>query len=135
MAERLDLSALSPAERLVATGGALLFLDGFAPWWYRVRTVQGTYLHNAGLTGWGLAAVMLGFVATLVVVMRKPRVKRNAFDWAWYMALGVAAMIALGAQARTSDVEWFGFWFAALAALLLVAGAMRRRRERRGGWL
>jgi hypothetical protein len=132
----LDLSGLSPAERVVAAGGALLFVDGFVPWWYRVRTPNHTYLHNAGLTGWGLAAVLMGFAATAAVLVHSTnRARTRRRDHALYVALGAVAVVALAIQGHNSHVLWIGFWVAGAAGMLIVAGGLRRRRERRGGWI
>lgn len=136
MKRGIDVSGLSPAEKVIVAAGGLLFVDGFLPWWYRIRTPERTYLHNAGLTGWGLVAVLLGFVTVVTVVVHSTRRASAATrDYLSYMAFGLAALLALGMEARSSRVEWVGFWVAGAAAILVVAGGIRRRRERHAGWL
>lgn len=136
MTRGVDLSGLSPAERTIAAAGALLFLDGFIPWWYRIKTPARTYLHNAGLTGWGLLAVLAGFVAAGIVVTRTVgRTPRFRADFALYTGLGLLALGALVVQARLSATEWIGYWVALVASVTIVTGGLRRRTERRSGWV
>ncbi len=114
----------------------MLFLDGFAPWWYRVRTPGRTYLHNAGLTGWGLIAVLAGFVVlTFAVVHAVRRGTRRRFDYLVYIALGTLALAALAVQGREPSEEWIGYWVAIAAGLAVIVAGMRRMAERRSGWV
>ena len=128
------MSGLSPAERAIAGSGAALFLNGFIPWWYRIHTPRRTYLHNAGLSGWSLVAVLAGFVAALMVALRR-RPGRARRDDALYGALGIAAVGALVVQSSRTSTEWVGFWVALAVSVLLLVAAVRRRNERRGGWV
>lgn len=96
MARGLDFSSLTRAERLVLASGALLFADGFVPWWYRVATPERTYAYNAGLTGWSVLAVAAGAAAAIAVLARaaiwpEPAPRR---DGLLYVALGTLAIAA-----------------------------------------
>ncbi|MCA1834722.1 MAG: hypothetical protein ABR548_06895 [Actinomycetota bacterium] len=135
MSPRMDLSAISPAERAVFGFGSLLFVNGFVPWWYRIQTVSHTYRHNAGLGGWSLLAVLAGFVAAVAVMMRRRPARGPWPDWLFYIALGVIAFIALAIQSRETQSEWIGYWLALTTSVLMVLAGVRRNAERRGGWV
>lgn len=132
----MDFSALSPAERWIAWSAGLLFLDGFVPWWYRIRTPGGTYVHNAGLTGFSVAAVLLGFAALGAVLIRAARFpERGPAEGVAYAGAGVGAAALLLTEAALTEGEWIGLWVALGLATLLAIGGVRRRAERRAGWI
>lgn len=136
MTRGVDLSRLSPAERRVAAAGAVLFLNGFVPWWYRIRTPGRTYLHNAGLGGWGLIAVLAGFaVVVFAAAHAGGRAHRRKGDWVVYLASGAVALGALGVQASRPASEWIGYWIGVAAALAIMTAAVQRLAERRSGWV
>lgn len=135
VARGVDVSGLSPAERAIAAAGAVLFLNGFIPWSYRVRTPVRTYLHNAGLTGWGLVAVLAGFAVAAFAVAHTLRRTRMKLDFAVYLALGASALASLAVQGRTPAGEWIGYWVAVGSAIAIIAGGLRRMAERRSGWV
>jgi hypothetical protein len=134
VSRRIDFSGFSPAERAVALCGGILFVNGFIPWWYRIRTPFRTYLHNAGLSGWGLLTVLAGFAAAAAVTFRR-RQARSWPDHFLYAGLGIAALAALGAERRSNGHVWIGFYAALAVSLLLIVAALRRSAERRGGWV
>jgi hypothetical protein len=136
VARGIDLSALSPAERAIAGSGLALFVDGFLPWWYRIRTPSRTYLHNAGLTGWGLIAVVIGFLVVVMAVAHTVhRGTRGRHDYAFYITLGTLALAALAIQGSQPEEEWIGYWVAVVTGLAVVVAGMRRKAERRAGWI
>jgi hypothetical protein len=129
------LSAATKAEHVVLALGVMLFLNALVPWWYRVRTLHHTFLHNGGLTGWGIVAALSGFAAAGVVVARHVRVPAAFADSGIHVAFGGIAAVSLAVHGSHATGLWIGFWVeGALAALLVTAGLMRVR-ERRRGWV
>lgn len=136
MARGLDLSALTRAERTVLIGGALLFANGFLPWWYRTQTIRGMVSYNAGLTGPAIVAVIAGALAAVAVLSRAaiwPE-PAPAKDGLVYTLLGLLALGASIATATTDTDAWLGTYAGIILAAILTLGGLRRRRERAGGW-
>lgn len=136
MPKGIDLSSLSPAERMVLTSGGLLFCSGIVPWWYRAETPDGGYSYNAGLTGWGTAAVLAGAACAIGVLVRAARWPRGAprIDGIAYTDLGALSVAALLIQSTRAQAIWWGFYVGLLLAALLAVGGIRRLLERRAGW-
>ncbi|HEX9711100.1 MAG TPA: hypothetical protein VGB52_00915 [Actinomycetota bacterium] len=136
MARRIDFSSLTRTERIALGAGLGLFVNGFVPWWYRVRTIEGIVHYNGGLTDLGIVAVFAGAAAAILVGARAsiwpdPAPQR---DGTVYALLGAIALANLIAQMLRTQAEWMGLYASiALAALLLAAG-IKRRAERRAGW-
>ena len=131
----MDLSGVSPAERAVFTFGTILFVNGFVPWWFRIRTAAHTYLHNAGLSGWSLLAVLAGFAAATTVMIRRRPARGPWPDWFLYIGLGFVAFIGLTIQSNQTRAEYLGYWVELATTVLLILAGVRRNAERRGGWV
>lgn len=136
MTRGIDFSGLSPAERGVFVAGATLFVDGFLPWWYRIRTPGGTYLHSAGLSGWGLVAVLAGFSVAVFALSHSVRRKtRGKGEAGFYLVTGGIALGSLAVQGRSPAGEWIGYWLAVAASVAILVAGVRRVSERRSGWV
>lgn len=135
MKRGVDLSTITRAERLVAAAGIGLFVNALLPYWYRVRTVRQTFLHNGGLYGFGLAAALAGFAAVAIVVVRHVRTPAVFNDRTIHLMLGFVAAGSLAAHAARREALWIGFWVEIALAVGLVAAGAVRIRERRRGWV
>lgn len=134
---RVDFSALTGAERIVLVAGVAGFVNGFPPWWYRIETVGRTLSYNAGLTGWGLIAVVACAVAAAGPLARASFWPRPAPRWdgTAYLVLALAALDAIAAQSGVHFGEtWLGVYVELGCVAALGAGALLRRRERKRGW-
>lgn len=136
VARGLDLSSLTRAERRVLASGGLLFLNGIVPWWYRTSTPSGSSSYNAGLTGWGTAAVLAGALAAVAVLARASVWPGPAPRWdgTLYTTLGAFALLALLVQLSRGRANWIGIYVALILAIALTRAGLRRRSERRSGW-
>lgn len=136
MARGVDLSQLTRAERGALVSGGLLFLNAFAPWWFRVDTPGRTYFHNGGLTGWSLVASLAGLVAAVVVLARSARDPRieSPLEAPVCMAGGILALGALAVQVIQREGSWIGLYVAFFLSAALVAAGFARAQERRAGW-
>lgn len=136
VARPIDFSSLTPAERTVFTGGALLFVDGFVPWWYRTAGPSGVVTYNAGLTDWSVVAVAAGAIAVVAILARAAIWPEPApgKDGALYTLLGVTGFTTLVGQSLTGTGVWWGVYSGIGLSAILTLGGLRRRRERRAGW-
>lgn len=131
----MDFSALTRAERLVLASGLALFANGFVPWWYRLEASERAYLHDVGLSGWSLVAVLAGFAAAGSVVWRVSRGPAAEGNGRALLALGLVAVAALAVQTTRGKILWVGFWVGLALALSLAYAGWRRLREQRAGWV
>lgn len=132
----LEISSLSPAERVVAAAAWLGVANGVIPWWFRVETSTGTSLHNAGLTVAGTIAFGSFAAAGIGVLIRAwvwPKPSKG-WDARFYLLAGLTALVSAATLLATHDATWFGLYAADLCAFALIAGGARRLRERRRGW-
>lgn len=135
MSRGVDLSTITRAERLVFSTGLALFVDAVVPWWYRIRTPDGTFLHNGGLRGWGVLAAAAGFAAALVVLARRTQTPASFDDRAIYFVLGLLGLAAAIVQGLRASSLWIGYWVGLALAGALLASAALRLREKRRGWI
>lgn len=132
----IDFSALSRGERYVMLSGGLLFLSGFLPWWFRVRTPATTFWHGASLTGLSLSAVLLGAVAAIAVLVRAWRFpQRGPADGLAYAGMGALSATLLVVEIVRDTPTSTGVYVGLTFALTLVAAGIKRRAERKAGWI
>jgi hypothetical protein len=136
VARGIDLSSLTRAERQILAAAVLQYVNGFVPWWYQAVTAHGTTRYNAGLTGWGVIAVVAAGLAAIAVLARASIWPEPAprMDGIVYACLGAVPMIGLAVDAASRDGDWIGSWVAIALAAALVAAGLQRRQERRTGW-
>jgi hypothetical protein len=133
MRRRASWGPLTAAERIVIQASAGLVIDGVVPWWYRVKSLSGTYNYNAGLHGWGVLAVGAGALALIVLGIRSVIWPRRAprREGALYAALGAVATGAVIVQVLRSDSGWIGLYVAIALGVWLLTGGARRIAESR----
>lgn len=132
----IDFSALSRGERSVLLTGGLLFLSGFVPWWFRVPVRTGPVGHDAGLTGLTTAAVTLGALAAVGVLIRAWRFpQRGPADGLAYAATGAVAAALLTAEIARDTPVSAGVYVGLVLSIGIVAAGIKRRAERKAGWI
>ncbi|MFN2613972.1 MAG: hypothetical protein ABR552_04035 [Actinomycetota bacterium] len=138
MSKKVELSALTRAERAVIFTGIASFINAMVPWWFRVYVARkhNWFTFNAGLNGWGTAVAAAGALGALLVLARAwiwphpaPRL-----DGLLYTILGVVSLIATLVLVGDRGATWLGLYVGVvLASAMTVAGLMRRT-ERSHGW-
>jgi hypothetical protein len=112
------------------------FVNGFIPWWYRIRSPAGNSTLNAGHTLWSVLAVAAAATCVLLVLARaavwpEPAPARDGLA---YTLLGLIPIGILVTHAATGEGIWAGVWAQLVVCTSLALGGLRRRGERRVGW-
>ncbi len=133
-------NALSLGEKIIIFAGAILFIDGFLPW-YSVDLGIVTYSQNGWQSPgqiWSILAIFIGLAMAAVVVLKNftdVDIPDNVSGFTWpkiYLGGGVAALVlVLIKLLNESNSMGFGFYLGIIAAgALAVAGVLMYREEK-----
>jgi hypothetical protein len=136
----VDFSKLSKNDRIVAGGGAVLFIASFLPW-FGISILGESATGNGWDVGflWGGLPALLGLAVAAVVVLRASGTELPTLPVSWPQAiLGASALAALLVVLKLLigheevgidfDREW-GLFVAAIAAVALAVGSFLKYQE------
>ena len=137
MLERFN--ALSIAEKVILIAGAVLFIDGFLPW-YSVDVGPFSVSRNGWESPgafWSMLAVLIGLAMTATIVLRsftEVAIPENLSGVSWprlYLGAGAASLVlVLIKLINENSYLGFGFYIGIVAtAVLATAGFLMYREE------
>ena len=135
--------ALSIGEKIIIIAGAVLFIDGFLPWYSVDLGPFGDYTRSGWQSPggiWSLLAILIGLAMSGVVAVRaltEGVIPENVSGVSWpkiFLGGGVAALLLVVIKFLNESSELgFGFYLGFIAAAALaVAGFLMFREESAG---
>lgn len=136
MLERFN--ALSIAEKVILIAGAVLFIDGFLPW-YSVDVGPFSVSRNGWESPgafWSMLAVLIGLAMTATIVLRsftEVAIPENLSGVSWprlYLGAGAASLVlVLIKLINENSYLGFGFYIGIVATAVLAAAGFLMYRE------
>ncbi|MGB2694153.1 MAG: hypothetical protein WBD55_03080 [Dehalococcoidia bacterium] len=131
--------ALSIGEKIIIVAGAVLFIDGFLPW-YSIDLGVATFSRNGWQSPgaiWSILAVLIGLAMAGAVIVKgftDVVIPDNVGGLSWprlHLGAGVATvLLVLIKWVNENDYLGFAFYLGLIAAVALaVAGALMFREE------
>ena len=131
--------ALSIGEKVIIIAGAILFIDGFLPWYSVDFGPLGSITRSGWQSPgaiWSMLAIVIGLAMAAVVVLKgltEVEIPDNVGGQSWPKILlggGVAALVlVLIKLLNESSFLGFGFYLGIIAAAALAVGGFLMFRE------
>ena len=137
--------ALSIGEKIIIIAGAILFIDGFLPWYSIDFGPLGSITRSGWQSPgaiWSMLAIVIGLAMAAVVVLKgltEVEIPDNVGGQSWPKILlggGVAALVlVLIKLLNESSFLGFGFYLGIIAAAALAVGGFLMFREEQAAGL
>ena len=131
--------ALSIGEKIIIIAGAILFIDGFLPWYSIDFGPLGSFTRSGWQSPgalWSMLAIVIGLAMAAVVVLKgltEVEIPDNVGGQSWPKILlggGAAALVlVLIKLLNESSFLGFGFYLGIIAAAALAVGGFLMFRE------